>query len=101
MKIDDMWRAYAELKMDRDAFDQLTLQLSTTIKKIDNLEGKIEKITSELAVTKQVNSVLKSSISSLQRKLNVLEQYGRKENVEISGVPKNTPQLENKNYETF
>ena len=96
LPIEAMWQACSEMKVDRDAFDQLTLQLATTITKIEKFEEKFEKIHSELAVTKKVNSVLKESLCSLQRRFNNLEQYGRRENIEVSGVPNNTPELEKK-----
>ena len=96
LPIEDMWRAYSKLKVDKDAFDQLTLQLSTAISKIDKLERNILEMNDQLAITKNVNSVLKNSISQLQRNMVQIDQYGRRENVEISGVPANTVGLETK-----
>ena len=93
---EEMYLAYAELKIARRAFDNLSLQLATTIEKFAAMQNNIEKLTSELAITKNVNSYLKESVSSLQRKIISLEQYGRRENIEISGVPKNTADLEQK-----
>ena len=96
MDITQMWEAYEKLKIDRDSFDQLTLQLSTTVHKIDKMEEKVQKLTDELAISKNVNSVLKNSVTMLQRKMNNAEQYGRRENVEVSGVPHNAQNLEEK-----
>ena len=56
----------------------------------------MEKIRSELAVTKTVNATLKNTVTELQRKMNHLDQYGRRDNIEISGVPKNVENLEDK-----
>ena len=96
LPIEDMWRAYAKLRIYKDAFDQLTLQLSTAISNIDKLEKRVIEMGSELAISKNVNSVLKKSVIQLQRNVMQLDQYGRRENVEISGVSSSTQDMETK-----
>ena len=96
MSIEQMWDAYSRMKVDRDSFDQLTLQLSCTVSKIDKLEKVVTRFESELALTRNANKVLSASLSTLRRKVNHLDQYGRRENIEISGIPKTTANLEEK-----
>ena len=56
---------------------------------------------SELAITKQVNVVLKESVHSLQKRINEMDQYTRRDNIEVSGVPENVSNLEEKAIELF
>ena len=92
----EMWQAYANMKVDRDSFDQLTLQLSVAVNKIDNCEKVVTRLESELALSKNANKVLSESLCSLRKKVNKLEQYGRRDNLEISHIPADTPDLEEK-----
>ena len=69
-------------------------------KQIENLCGKIanlsenvksllstnEKLTSELMVVKNVNNISENRIVNLEKQLPKNEQYGRRNNVEISGI---------------
>ena len=60
-----------------------TANLSDNIK---SLVGINEILTSELNVVKNVNNILEKRIVNLEKQLSKNEQYGRRNNVEISGV---------------
>ena len=92
----ERYQAYTEMKIDKTAFDNLSTQLISAVDKIKKMEQKIERITSELAVSKNVNTALSKCVTSLRRQVNTLDQYCRKENIEVSGIPKNFSNLEEK-----
>ena len=96
MSVDEMWLAYSNLKLDREALDQLTDKLKIAIDKINYLEVSVTKIESELSISKTVNSALKDSVRNLQIKVAQMDQYHRRDNIEISGVPEDAENLESK-----
>ena len=56
----------------------------------DNVESLVstnERLSSELNIVKNVGNVLKNRIVNLEKELSKNEQYGRRNNVEISGIP--------------
>ena len=56
----------------------------------DNVESLVstnERLNSELTIVKNVDNVLKNRIVNLEKELSKNEQYGRRNNVEISGIP--------------
>ena len=46
-----------------------------------------ERLNRELTIVKNVDNVLKNRIVNLEKELSKNEQYGRRNNVEISGIP--------------
>ena len=50
-----------------------------------------ERLTSELPIVKNVNNVLENRIVNLEKQLSKNEQYGRRNNVEISGISNQIP----------
>ena len=50
-----------------------------------------ERLTSELSIVKNVNNILENKIVNLEKQLSKNEQYGRRNNVEISGISNDTP----------
>ena len=60
------------------------------------MEKNFVELHSELAITKKANSVLKKAVTQLQRDVSQMDQYGRRSNIEVSGVPSDTPELEEK-----
>ena len=101
LSVDKMWDAFRELKTDKEAFDQLTQKMTVAVEKIDSLQSSIKKFESELGIVKSVNTALAKSVRSLQVKLNQSDQYSRRDTVEISGVPKDSIDLENKTIKLF
>ena len=61
---------------------------SNMINEVRKLNGNLEKLRSELDVTKNVNSLLSDRLTSLERQCWANAQYSRRECVEISGIPK-------------
>ena len=56
----------------------------------DNVESLVstnERLNSELTIVKNVDNVLKNRIVNLEKELSKNEQYGRRNNVEKSGIP--------------
>ena len=50
-----------------------------------------ERLTSELTVVKNVSNILENRIVNLEKQLSKNEQYGRRNNVEISGISNDIP----------
>ena len=101
LSADDKWQLYLKTKVDKDSFDCLTQKLSQAVEKIESCESRITALESQLAVNQTVNTTLQDSIRELNRRLNRLDQYGRRENVIISGVPDNVRDLESKSIKLF
>ena len=58
---------------------------------VKNLVSTNERLTSELTVVKNVNSILENRVVNLEKQLSKNEQYGRRNNVEISGISNQIP----------
>ena len=67
---------------------KMTKMESNMINEVRKLNGNLEKLRSELDVTKNVNSLLSDRLTSLERQCWANAQYSRRECVEISGIPK-------------
>ena len=57
--------------------------LSDNVKSLVNTD---EWLTSELTIVKNLNHVLETRIVNLEKQLSKNEQYGRRNNIEISGI---------------
>ena len=53
---------------------------------VKNLVSTNERLTSELSVVKNVNNILENRIVNLEKQLSKNEQYGCRNNVEVSGI---------------
>ena len=71
--------------------------------KLDALNFKFEALNSELAVSRNVNSLLCERIKELERRCGMSEQYSRRECLELVGIPDSVPQdsLEDKVLDIF
>ena len=67
---------------------KMTKMESNMINEVRKLNGNLEKLRSELDVTKNVNSLLPDRLTSLERQCWANAQYSRRECIEISGIPK-------------
>ena len=92
----DKFKLYLESKVDREAFTELSNKFSAALEKIDACQKRIEILESGAEICKTVNSTLSESFLKLKKKLNRLDQYGRRENVVISGFPDNCTDTEDK-----
>lgn len=61
--------------------------MDDALKKVGELEVRVVKLESELAISKNANAVLKKEIVKCEKKRRQDNQYDRLENVEISGIP--------------
>ena len=75
-----MWELFKKSEIERDSMQQLHVKMDFSI-------GKIEKLETEVAVGKTINTALKNECLLLKRKFNRNSQYQRLENIEISGIP--------------
>ena len=66
----------------------MKLQISDNVKILVNTN---ERLTSELTVVKNVNNILENRIVNLEKQPSKNEQYGRRNNVEISGISNQIP----------
>ena len=58
---------------------------------VTSLVSTNERLTSELSIVKNVSNVLENRIVNLEKQLSKNEQYGRRNNVEISGISNQIP----------
>ena len=58
---------------------------------VKNLVSTNERLTSELTVVKNINSILENRVLNPKKQLSKNEQYGRRNNVEISGISNQIP----------
>ena len=75
-------------------------QIQNLCSKITNLSDNVKKLVStnerltsckRLTVIKNVNSILENRVVNLEKQLSKNEQYGRRNNVEISGISNQIP----------
>ena len=67
-------------------------QISKLNDTISQLHSTNEKITSDLLVVKNVNAKLEERIISLEKSQAKSEQYSRRNNIELSGIPNDIPE---------
>ena len=77
--------------MDTD-ISNLCNQISKLNDTITQLHSTNEKIRSELAVVKNVNKKLEVRIINLEKNQAKSEQYSRRNNIELSGIPNDIPE---------
>ena len=77
--------------MDSD-ISNLCNQISRLNDTISQLHSTNKKITSDLLVVKNVNAKLEEQINSLEKSQAKSEQYNRRNNIELSGIPNNIPE---------
>ena len=66
---------------------KLSDQIHKLTEAIDQISAENRKLTSELVITKNVNSRLEERIINLEKNQAKGEQYSRRNNVELSGIP--------------
>ena len=62
-------------------------QIEKLTEKLNDVVATNEKITNELLIVKNVNSNLEKGIATLEKLQAKTEQYSRRNNAEISGIP--------------
>ena len=89
--------------LDKKELTDVLAQLKAALEKMDEDRRKIEKLESELVVTKNVSTILKKEIATIKKEFDETNdalydlekerlrdnQYGRRENVEIANIPEN------------
>ena len=66
-------------------------EIANLFDNVNSLVSTNERLTSELSIVKKVNNVLENRIVNLEQKLSKNEQYGRRNNVEISEISNQIP----------
>lgn len=87
MSKNDIWELFNKLQAERISLDDIKSDTGNMLTKFDALEARVEAIESELVISKNANSLLKKEIGRLGKKILADNQYGRLENIEISGIP--------------
>ena len=85
------WELYTKASVDRAAFEELGQKLTTAIDALRKCEEEVVKVKGQLKVNGAVNKKLSSDVKLLQKRLNELDQYGRRENVVVTNVPTTLP----------
>ena len=90
LKTSDIVQKILDLKgkvvVDTD-LHKLSDQIHKLTEAIDRISLENRKLTSELVITKNVNSRLEERIINLEKNQAKGEQYSRRNNVELSGIP--------------
>ena len=90
LKKSDLVQKILDLKgkviVDTD-LHKLSDQIHKLTEMIDQISAENRKLTSELVITKNVNSRLEERIINLEKNQAKGEQYSRRNNVELSGIP--------------
>ena len=90
LKNSDLVRMILDLErkviVDTD-LHKLSDQIHKLTEMIDQISAENRKLTSELVITKNVNSRLEERIINLEKNQAKGEQYSRRNNVELSGIP--------------
>ena len=76
------------------AENQIQNLCSEIVNLSDNVKSLVstnERLTSELTVVKNVNSILENEVVNLEKQVSKNEQHGRNSNVEISGISNQIP----------
>lgn len=88
------FEVFKELKIFRGEVEELSTSVKFLSDKMDESTKLLKEVKSELATVKKENEELKiknaamsSDVCSLKDKIRSLEQYTRKNNIEISGLP--------------
>ena len=98
----EMYDKYVSSCAGKEELKEILDQLKLALEKIDGNGKVIERLESELVLSKTVNDVLKKEIKAVRDELNETtellfdtkkerikdNQYGRRENVEIANIPK-------------
>ena len=79
----------AKVIVDSD-ISNLCNQISNLNDTISQLQSTNEKIASDLLIVKNVNAKLEERIISLEKSQAMSEQYSRRNNIELSGIPNDT-----------
>ena len=69
----------------------LSSEIANLSDNVKNLVSTNERLTIELTVVKNVNSILENRVVNLKNQISKNEQYGRRNNVEISGISNQIP----------
>ena len=93
MSTREKFELYSSTKVDREAFKELSEKFTAAL---EACQSRIEVLESGLAVSNSVNTALSDSVKKLTRKLNRLDQYGRRENIVLSGLPEDCTDTEDK-----
>ena len=93
LPVERMWELYSNAVVDRSAFDTLTKQVGDTLTALKACQDEVVKLQGQTRVNKAVTDCLRTGYIDQSKKLNKLEQYTRKENVIISGVPEDLKDL--------
>ena len=89
LSIDEAWKMHTQVQMENDELHKIIAELNVIKDRVHALElAKAEQATELLATnTELVN--LRKEVETTQKKQLRTNQYGRLENIEISGIPTN------------
>ena len=82
---------YIEKIVANNQIQNLCNEIANLSDNVKSLVSTNERLTSELSIVKKVNNVLKNRIVNLKKQLSKSELYGRRSNVEISGISNQIP----------
>ena len=92
----EKWNLYAKATVDSTAFEKLSLKLDNALSALDKCEERIVILESQLKISQAVTKNLSNDNLMQKKRLNKLEQYGRKENLVVSGIPADSNEVEKK-----
>ena len=92
----EKWTLYNKATVDSASFAKLTEKLDKALSALSKCESKIVALESQLKVSQTVNKNLVEDNLLQKKRLNKIEQYSRRENVVISGIPADSTDVEKK-----
>ena len=92
----EKWNLYSKATVDSTSFEKMSKKLEDALTALGKCEEKISALESQIAVNQAVTKHLSGDNLQLKKRLNKLEQYGRKENVVVTGIPPDTADVEKK-----
>ena len=82
---------YIEKTVADNQIQNLCNEIANLSDNVKSLLSTNERLTRELSIVKKVNNVLENRIVNLEKPLSKSEQYGHRNNVEISGISNQNP----------
>ena len=95
------WALYSRASVDSAAFEALTKQVKETLTALQTCKEKVVKLEGQLKVNQEVTKRLQQDLQLQRKRLNQLDQYGRRENLVLSGIPPNATGVDIKAIQLF
>ena len=101
MSQDQLWELFKMVQSERVSLDDIKADTSATLQQNTALEDRVGQLEGGVSISKNANVLLKKEVCRLERKILADNQYGRLENIEISGIQTSILPLRADRYRHF